>query len=245
VLGHKHVPPQYLRAPARARLALLQGLIDSDGHIDAVRGRVRFTNTDKGLADAVAELARSLGEVVHRIERDSRGFGKTVRAYEVCWLPSVCPVTFRSKAVRVRARQLAAYRGVKAVERVESVPTRCIVVDSFTHTYLAGTEMVPTHNSCIVEGRRWLPQSPELEQGLAQEGRVRTDISPDVLEQAVPEFIDSTAEDVTEEGTAEPAPVDTAVEGPGPEQPTTTGTGWPKTRKPADAKAEPEGEATT
>ena len=72
--------------------------------------------------------------------------------------------------------------------------------------------------SCIVEGRRWLPQSPELEQGLAQEGRVRTDISPDVLEQAVPEFIDSTAEDVTEES-AEPATVDSAVEGPGPERP--------------------------
>jgi recombination protein RecT len=38
--------------------------------------------------------------------------------------------------------------------------------------------------SCVVEMRRWLPQSPELEQALAMDGQVRTDISPDALDDA-------------------------------------------------------------
>jgi hypothetical protein len=38
-------------------------------------------------------------------------------------------------------------RRVISVEKVETVPTQCIVVDSPTHTYLAGYSMIPTHNS--------------------------------------------------------------------------------------------------
>jgi hypothetical protein len=38
-------------------------------------------------------------------------------------------------------------RRIKSVEEVEIVPTQCIVVDSPTHTYLAGYSMIPTHNS--------------------------------------------------------------------------------------------------
>jgi recombination protein RecT len=52
--------------------------------------------------------------------------------------------------------------------------------------------------SCVVELRRWLPQSPELEQALAQDGRVRTDTAPEVLDIPVvadPDVIDSTAEE--------------------------------------------------
>lgn len=41
--------------------------------------------------------------------------------------------------------------------------------------------------SCVVEARRWLPQSPELEQAIAQEDKVRTDISAEVLEMPTPE----------------------------------------------------------
>ena len=100
--------------------------------------------------------------------------------------------------------------------------------------------------SCVVEMRWMLPQSAELEMAMGQDGRTRTDIDPSVLElPAASDFIDSTAEDVTEESTAGPATVDKAVEGPGPEQPAPTGTGWPKARKPADAKPEPDGEATS
>ena len=38
-------------------------------------------------------------------------------------------------------------RTILAVERVPSVPVRCIQVDAADHLYLAGTEMTPTHNT--------------------------------------------------------------------------------------------------
>ena len=42
--------------------------------------------------------------------------------------------------------------------------------------------------SCIVEMRWMLPQSPELEQALAQDGQTRTELNIDVLDSAVPDF---------------------------------------------------------
>lgn len=43
-------------------------------------------------------------------------------------------------------------RQIIAVEPVESVPVRCIQVDSPSHLFLAGRSMIPTHNSTIAAG---------------------------------------------------------------------------------------------
>lgn len=78
--------------------------------------------------------------------------------------------------------------------------------------------------SCIVEMRWMLPQSPELEQAIAQDGQVRTDLSMEVLDKPAPEFIDSTAEEVEPE-----TPAGAGGDG---------GTGWPEVTQPADAPAQ-------
>lgn len=91
--------------------------------------------------------------------------------------------------------------------------------------------------SCIVEGRRWLPQSAELEQAIIAERTIRTDISPDALEAAVPEYLDSTADDVTEPAGVAIADGGGAVDpaGAAPTGVADSGTGWPATRQPPDA----------
>lgn len=38
--------------------------------------------------------------------------------------------------------------------------------------------------SCVVELRQWLPQSPELEQALAMDGQIRTELDPEVMDDA-------------------------------------------------------------
>ena len=40
-----------------------------------------------------------------------------------------------------------SFRIIESIEKVETVPTKCIEVDSDTHTYLAGYSMIPTHNT--------------------------------------------------------------------------------------------------
>ena len=56
----KHVPDCYLYNDAPQRLALLQGLMDTDGSA-LKNGQIEFSSTSKCLADAVVFLAQSLG----------------------------------------------------------------------------------------------------------------------------------------------------------------------------------------
>ena len=56
----KYIPAEYLEANKAARLALLQGLLDTDGWIEKW-GSIRFCTVSQRLAQDVATLARSLG----------------------------------------------------------------------------------------------------------------------------------------------------------------------------------------
>jgi replicative DNA helicase len=56
----KYIPRVYMDACREARLALLQGLLDTDGWVEKW-GSVRFCTTSPKLAKDVVELVRSLG----------------------------------------------------------------------------------------------------------------------------------------------------------------------------------------
>jgi hypothetical protein len=61
LLGNKHIPEVYLTASPEQRLALLQGLMDTDGTMDPGKGRATFSGMNRGLVEDAALLARSLG----------------------------------------------------------------------------------------------------------------------------------------------------------------------------------------
>lgn len=151
VLGNKRIPAVYLRASLSDRLALLQGIMDTDGTLNQARGMevsVGFTN--EMLRDDVAELARSLGEKVHTSQHRGHGFGKDVVVYTAKWTPRrFVPFALSRKAKRVRLRDTGRNSRflITGVEEIESVPTACIAVDSADHLYLAGERWTPTHNT--------------------------------------------------------------------------------------------------
>lgn len=60
----KFIPKAYLYSSLETRTALLQGLIDTDGHIKK-SGGIEFNSVSKRLADDFAELCRSLGKAVN------------------------------------------------------------------------------------------------------------------------------------------------------------------------------------
>ena len=150
--GHKLIPTEYLRAGYHQRLSLLQGLMDSDGHWNKATKRAVFTNTDKQLAYDTAALVASLGWKARVYPRDRLPSGRGATAatsYEVVFTPHEAnPFRLRRKAnqVRMQGSQKSTYRIIKSIELTISVPTRCIDVDSDDHLYLAGAEMIPTHN---------------------------------------------------------------------------------------------------
>lgn len=153
LIGQKAIPPEYLRGSKSQRLALLQGLMDTDGHWNKIRNQAVFTSTNKALADAVAELAHTLGWKARVFELTKRGYGLVVTAYDVVFTPhDMNPFRLSRKAnlVRLAGSARSRRRVIRSVEPTISVPTQCIEVDSADHTYLCGEQMIPTHN-CVGE----------------------------------------------------------------------------------------------
>lgn len=161
--GNKHVPAIYMRGSIDQRMQLLCGLMDSDGCIEKARGRAKFCSTSLALADAVYELAVSLGETPSRRSAEAKGFGVSTIAHWVEWSPITPCVTLPRKVANLKSRKISAYRAVSSIERIDSVPTKCIAVTSPSKTYLAGRSMAPTHNTVIRRLVKRVPQSPELQ----------------------------------------------------------------------------------
>jgi recombination protein RecA len=161
VLGDKHIPEGYLHGSVAQRLALLQGLMDTDGTVsdrgaDSGRGagcaRCEFSVVHERLARDVYELLLGLGIKVTLLSGPAVLNGRQVGVRYRLGFQTDLPV-FRlpRKAARLtplRTRR-ATLRYVTAVEPVASVPVRCIQVDHLSETYLAGRECIPTHNTSL------------------------------------------------------------------------------------------------
>ena len=155
VLNNKHIPSDYLRGSIRQRRDLLAGLLDTDGTVTST-GNIQFTTTSSVLAEGVYELVVSLGyrcsvatkAVMGRSPASSTAYNLNFTTDEQ---------VFRLERKNLRHKERLSLGGVArrttrlitSVERVESVPVRCIEVDSPAHLYLAGKSMIPTHNSTL------------------------------------------------------------------------------------------------
>lgn len=149
VLNNKHIPTSYLRGSVEQRLDLLRGIMDTDGSWNTKRKRCVLTTTKEPYARDVARLVESLGWKATVFEVQGAGFGKTFTAWHTCFTPIDAevflarrPETYRP-AGTVRGRR----RMVRDVIAIPTVPTQCIQVDSPDHTFLAGEQMIRTHNS--------------------------------------------------------------------------------------------------
>ena len=152
LLGNKHVPPDYLRASPDQRRALLQGLMDTDGTCGK-NGTCSFSNADLALAEAVAELAQSLGCKVTRYTRVPRVSNRPElicrREHRVIFTPNFPAFRLARKLARQDLANRCPWRYVVAARRVPTVPVRCIQVDHPSGTFLATRSWVPTHNSAL------------------------------------------------------------------------------------------------
>jgi deoxycytidine triphosphate deaminase len=149
VLGNKHVPELYLRSTVPQRLALLQGLMDPAGYVDRL-GRCEFVSIQETLADAVLELAASLGlrPVKRKKTVTIRGVDHGV-AFQVMFTPHLSVFRLERKVARLTDKPVQRFRAVVDVRRVSTRPVRCIQVDAEDGLFLAGPTFIPTHNSSL------------------------------------------------------------------------------------------------
>ena len=163
VFQKKHIPRSYLRASISQRLALLQGLMDTDGHCTK-RGRLEFSTSNERIRDGVYELIMSLGmKATVYVSDRAAGFRKYAKQhYRISFLAYFDLPVFRLHRKLQRQKPIddtcpwmeTVRRRIESIDPTESVPVRCIEVDSASHLCLAGRSMVPTHNTEC--GNNWI-----------------------------------------------------------------------------------------
>ena len=155
--NNKHIPQEYLTANREQRLQLLQGLVDSDGYINKT-GVCQFYNTNINLVKQTKQLVESLGYKVTYKEYVPKLYNvECSPAAYITFKPIefVCKLSFKRnriqiKSFEVQSKYRAQWHYIKNVEKVQSVPVRCITVDSPDNLYLAGDQYIPTHNTTLM-----------------------------------------------------------------------------------------------
>lgn len=168
ILGKKAIPMAFLRASAPQRLALLQGLMDTDGSIEPRSRRCEFSTTCDEIAEGVGDLLSGLGIKYSLYSKTiEKGFHGGARQSAPSLLRRFSFIVYEDKPVFRLARKRSLIpsregrrtseterRRIVDMRRVPSFPVKCIEVDSADHLFLAGKTMIPTHNS--EAGFNWL-----------------------------------------------------------------------------------------
>ncbi len=145
----KHIPPEYFLGSVQQRLDLLQGLMDTDGHVTKT-GHCCFVGTDR-LSQDIQRLLTTLGITSRRIFRpDARS--RVGGYWKVHFQPhsGLYPVSLPRKRERVvfsevRSGSTPGWRTITHVESVESVPVQCVEVAAEDHLFTLGSGVL-THN---------------------------------------------------------------------------------------------------
>lgn len=152
LLNNKHIPDMYMSSSHQQRLDLLRGFMDTDGHFNKTRKRCVMSTTSKWQANAISNLVFSLGGKATILPVKKKGFGKTdIPGYDVCFTIKESPFLTRnfdySTVTSKSTFYVANHRYIKSIKEVETVPTRCLTVESNLHTYLVTRNYIPTHNT--------------------------------------------------------------------------------------------------
>jgi len=153
LLGNKHIPELYFSSAISQRLALVQGLMDTDGQVNS-DGTCEFDSTSHVLAYGFWRLVTTLGVSAQLRTGTAKLYGREIGPkFRVTFPPVIDAARLPRKLVRIqRGRprtRSGKYRFVKDVVPVASVAVKCIQVASRSEMYLAGEACIPTHNTRI------------------------------------------------------------------------------------------------
>lgn len=158
----KEIPAEYFRGSFEQRLALMQGLMDTDGTCSKTTGACSFTTIYEKFANDMRELVASLGlkskvssyhPTYHYLgEKRTAQLTHDVVFFAYDDLPvfhlfrkyDLQPSLTNGKK---RRPSYTKSRRIVEIIPVKSVPVRCIQVDSPSHLFLAGKMLIPTHNT--------------------------------------------------------------------------------------------------
>lgn len=150
----KFVPQAYMMGSVDQRMALLQGILDTDGHVRP-DGNIEFSTSSERLARDVGEIVMSFGGIARiRLKRSpkythngEKRIGRDSFRMSVQLPGSVCPFRLTRKASVWRPR--TKYMPVRAIESIVPVSpgdATCISVSSPDSLFIVNDYIV-THNT--------------------------------------------------------------------------------------------------
>lgn len=147
----KHIPADYLIAPIQDRLALLAGLLDTDGCLVKKERRYQFSTTEPALRDGFIQLVSTFGWRVAVIEQKPHTSSFGIEGKKACWVVSFNPtIQIPCRVDRKRLSTFSKPRRITIVSIEPSTPKpgNCITVVG--GMYLVGERMIPTHNTSLL-----------------------------------------------------------------------------------------------
>jgi hypothetical protein len=154
LIRNKHIPNVYLIASIEQRLALVRGLLDTDGSC-LKSGLIEFSNSNENIAKGFRDLVVSLGIKANIKKTRSFLYGKQCKdRYRVSFTTTLPVFKLQRKLNNQRlfkTQELRTkHRYITSVVPTNSVPMRCLTVDSKSHLYLVTRSCIPTHNTLSV-----------------------------------------------------------------------------------------------
>lgn len=148
----KFIPYEYFLGSMEQRLALLRGLMDTDGTVSE-SGRLSFTSSSHQLCDDLACLVRSLGGTASLIQKHSGAM-----AYRVELWMQMNPFLLARKAARFVPK--TKHVAVTSITRIADEPSQCIAVDNEERQFVAECYF-RTHNTGV-RGAKEMGKRPQL-----------------------------------------------------------------------------------
>ena len=148
LLKNKHLPEIFLLSSFEQRLDILRGFMDADGYYNKTRKRFVLSTTRQYQVNFSVELLSSLGIKSTVLNCYKSCNNKKIQAWDICFVTTdFNPFLSRNKDINFNINNEHKYRRIVSVEDTEQVKTKCIEVDSPSHTYLATKSLIVTHNT--------------------------------------------------------------------------------------------------
>jgi predicted ABC-type ATPase len=150
----KFIPAIYLYNSIDVRLALLQGLMDTDGYVNRDGHCTQICISSKKLAEDIVELVRSFGGTINENTKHPKFTykGETKDGHEAYVLTIRLPaniIPFSTKKHLNRFKPKTKYipvRFINSIEPIGKYEAQCILVESEDHLYVCD-EYIVTHNT--------------------------------------------------------------------------------------------------
>jgi phage terminase large subunit-like protein len=143
LLKNKHIPKEYLFGSVEQRFELLRGLMDTDGTCHKKTGQCTFVQSNKyyNIISDTSKLLNSLG-IKHTINKKDNW--TTIQFYTD---KRVFNLERKYKnQLNYKPHYKDLHNVVMKVEKVDSVPTKCITVENDSHLFLITENYTVTSN---------------------------------------------------------------------------------------------------